>query len=254
MLTRWSRWRLFLLASLLLAGCGVPISAADLTLTPEAQPTSVGVVFGQTTLSGRAADVAPALTPRSATVPGPLTTQAPLTPLATSSAGPTRTATVTSTPTPTRTPTPFGTPPPTATATPNTVDLAMAAIEALNKYRIESGRPALRVDPNLMAAAGAYAKQLADAKWFSCACDWHTGPDGSQPEQRMARAGYRGGFRGEAIAGGQASAQDAVVAWLNSPAHAAIALDSTAVDIGVGYYYNPSDFYGHYWVLLTGRP
>jgi uncharacterized protein YkwD len=105
-----------------------------------------------------------------------------------------------------------------------------------------------------MNAAVAYAQKMAAANWFTCGCDFHTGPDGSQPEQRIAAAGYGGRFKGEAIAGGQGDPQGALNGWLASPAHASIVLDSSAVDIGIGYYYSPTAAYGHFWVLITGAP
>jgi uncharacterized protein YkwD len=132
--------------------------------------------------------------------------------------------------------------------------MAAQALAILNKYRTDSGRPALRMDANLALAATSYAKQMADANWFTCGCDFHSGPDGSQPDQRAARAGYGGRWKGEAIAGGQSTPRDAINTWLNSPPHAAIILDPNAVDVGIGYYYKPGDLYGHYWVLTTGSP
>jgi uncharacterized protein YkwD len=65
---------------------------------------------------------------------------------------------------------------------------------------------------------------------------------------------YRGSFKGEALAAGQANAQAAISTWLNSSAHAAIVLSPDAVDVGIGYYYGPGSYYGHYWVLVTGIP
>jgi uncharacterized protein YkwD len=130
----------------------------------------------------------------------------------------------------------------------------MQAVQLVNQARANAGRPPLRVDASLMSAAAAYARQMAAANWFTCGCDFHVGPDGSQPEQRIARAGYPGRFKGEAIAGGQWDAQGALNAWLTSPAHAGIVLDSSAVDVGIGYYYSPGAAYGHFWVLITGAP
>ncbi|HXH20841.1 MAG TPA: CAP domain-containing protein [Dehalococcoidia bacterium] len=246
--------RLLLLAPLLLAGCGVPISAADLALTPEPEPTSAVDVRlgGQSLPSARSADGAPASASRLAATAGPLTTPVPFTPLATSTARATGTAQASATPSATPSPTPFGTPAPTATPPPSAAGLAEEAVRLINAYRTSSGRPALNADPALMAAAAAYARQMAEANWLACGCDFHTGPDGSQPEGRIARAGYPGRFRGEAITGGQGDAQSAVNAWLVSPPHAAIVLDTSATDIGIGYFYSASAAYGHFWVLIVG--
>jgi uncharacterized protein YkwD len=242
---------------LIAAACGVPTSAADQDATPE--PTTVNV--SQTTITSRLAEIASETVQRSLELSAiaTLTTTPPtVTPtIAATLAPPPPKPTNTPTPIATLTPTltPFGTPPatPTATFTPSptpSVDtLVSEALAILNKYRTDSGRAALRVDAALAASALAYARQIAETGRFS-----HTGPDGSSPGGRAARAGYAGGSAGisEALAGGQGTAQEAVSAWLNSPAHAAIALDPAAVYAGIGYA-RSSDTYGHYWVLVTGK-
>jgi uncharacterized protein YkwD len=246
---------LFALASLLLAACGVPISAADLTLTPEISPTPDNILVA---VSSRSIDGDPAVRPLAAAASSSplasLTARPSASPASTGTPGPTSTPSITPTPTVTPTATPFGTPAPTATPAPAGGSLTDQALAILNKYRTDSGRPPLRVNAALAAAANAYAKTMADNNWFYCGCDFHTGPDGSQPDQRVYRAGYTGQWKGEAIAGGQDSAQSVINTWLNSPAHAAIVLDPSAVEVGIGYYYKAGDLYAHYWVLTTGVP
>ena len=244
---------LLILGPLLLAGCGVPISAADLTLTPEASSTPEVLVAASSRILGGDSAVRAPTAPSALLTPQPSSTpRAPTSP-ASGTAGPTSSPTPTGTLTPSPSGTPFGTPAPTATA-PSAGALTAQALAILNKYRTDSGRPPLTVNAALAAAASGYAKQLADANWFNCGCDFHTGPDGSQPDQRVYRAGYSGLWKGEAIAGGQATAQDVINTWLNSPAHAAIILDPAAVDVGIGYYYKANDTFHHYWVLTTGVP
>jgi uncharacterized protein YkwD len=235
--------------SFLGVSCGVPISAADLTRTPQATPDSLGL--SQVALASKAADPQSAPTQRSPASAPVLTAQPSLTPPATpTTAAGTATGAAASA---TATPTPSG-PPPSPTPTPDPSAMVSEALQVLNKYRADSGRPQLRLDPNLAAAAAAYAKVMGDNSWFTRTSDPHTGPDGSQPETRIARAGYGGRFLGEALAAGQATGRDVVYGWLNSPPHAAIILDSNAVDVGIGYYYKPGDYYGAYWVLVTGVP
>src|SRR5581483_2549616 len=142
-------------ASFLAVACGVPISAADLTRTPQATPDSLGL--SQVALASKAADPQSATGQRSAALA----------------------------------PTPSGTPP-SPTPTPDPSAMVSEALQVLNKYRADSGRPQLRLDPNLAAAAAAYAKVMGDNSWFTKTSDPHTGPDGSQPETRIARAGYAG--------------------------------------------------------------
>lgn len=240
-----------LLGSLLAVACGVPISAEQLALTPEATPTEPAVIVAASDGSSSSADRVSVVTTSATST----ATDGKATPL------PSGTAVGTSTPGATGTP---GTATPAQTGTPSVAavaalaapsgDLPGDAVKILNETRKAQGLPALRLNSNLAAAAMAYARLMADNSWFVYSRDPHDGPDGSSPDRRIAAAGYPGRFRGEALAGGQSSAQSAVDTWLHSPAHAAILLDPSAVDIGIGYYYKAGDTYGHYWVLETGIP
>lgn len=259
-MTKSRLWPLIFLASIVVVGCGVPISAADLALTPE--PTVVDItLLSESATAGLAlgADAPANAAIRSLSASG-LTPQPSIAPLSSATPGaaersatPALTATVSPTPTATSTSTPFGTPPPTATPTPNTAAFGSQAAAILNKYRTDSGRAALTVDPALSAAAAAYARHLAETNRIYCGCDFHVGADGSQPEARMRAAGYAGSFAGEAITAGQGQPAEAINAWLVSPAHAAIVLSTQATTVGIGYFYKPGDTYSHYWVLITGK-
>jgi len=127
------------------------------------------------------------------------------------------------------------------------LSLAQQAVKILNDMRVGIGRPALSMNPNLMAGAEAYAKLMAEKDSFS-----HTGPDGTSPQQRLIASGYRGSFQGEALSAGQGTALEAIHAWRDSPSHAAIVFGAGAVDVGIGYYFDPGDYYGTYWVLMVG--
>jgi uncharacterized protein YkwD len=127
--------------------------------------------------------------------------------------------------------------------------MSAEVIRLINEYRVSNGRNPLAANASLNAAAGGYARLLGEWNFFG-----HDGLDGSSPQSRIAAAGYGGRFKGEALSAGQTSAQAAVVAWLNSPAHAAIIFDPSAVEVGVGYHYAGGSAYGHYWVFVTGAP
>jgi uncharacterized protein YkwD len=135
-----------------------------------------------------------------------------------------------------------------AASTPST-NPAATALKQINDYRVSQGRAPLVVSAALSASANAYAQVMAKNNYFS-----HTGPDGSIAETRIARAGYAGRFKGEALAAGQASADSAVRTWLSSASHAPILLDAAAVEVGIGYAFGPGTAYGHYWVFVTGVP
>ena len=227
--------------------CGIPLTAADLTATAErTDPASIAAATATPSAAVlptiASADppgnplnaaLAPSATPTTATEPATATPSA----VATSE-------------TPADAATPTVAPPPPATPTPISIEaITNRAVQILNEFRASSGLPTLRRNAQLTGGANRYARYMAEAHFFG-----HTGLDGSTPQSRIAASGYPGRFWGEALADGQGSAQRAINTWLNSPAHAAILLDPRAVDVGIGYFFNPADIYGHYWVLNTGVP
>jgi uncharacterized protein YkwD len=122
-------------------------------------------------------------------------------------------------------------------------------IEALNTVRTQQGRSTLTYNAALSAAAGAYARYMAQGNFFG-----HFGPDGSTPTSRIRAAGFGGLYKGEALSAGQGSPAAALQALLASAQHAAILLEGSSVAVGVGYCYSPASYYQHYWVVLTGNP
>jgi uncharacterized protein YkwD len=81
----------------------------------------------------------------------------------------------------------------------------------------------------------------------------HRGRDGSQPKDRVRRAGYRSRLTGENIAFGPVSAEEVVAGWLDSPGHCANIMDSRFRDIGVGLASGRKR--GEiYWVQTFGAP
>jgi uncharacterized protein YkwD len=119
----------------------------------------------------------------------------------------------------------------------------------LNALRSGRGMASLTVNGPLVAASNSYAAYMGSANFFG-----HFGPDGSAPRARLTAAGYRGSYKGEALTAGQGTPQAALNALLASPPHAAILLDASATEIGVGYAYQAGSSYGHYWVVTTGVP
>lgn len=100
----------------------------------------------------------------------------------------------------------------------------------------------LTVNASLHCAARVHSKDMADRNFFS-----HTNPDGEDPFDRMAEAGY-GSYaqQGENIAAGTMTAKDTVDGWLASDGHCANMLDPTYREIGVGAYEGPGE-YVYYW-------
>jgi len=108
--------------------------------------------------------------------------------------------------------------------------------------------PSLIVSPKLNEAAAGHARDMARRKYFD-----HRGSNGSQPKDRVLRAGYKPRLTGENIALGPESAEEVVAGWLASPGHCANIMDSRFHDIGVGLATGRKR--GQiYWVQTFGAP
>jgi uncharacterized protein YkwD len=89
--------------------------------------------------------------------------------------------------------------------------------------------PPLNPSRDLDAAAAVHARDMARRKFFE-----HRGSDGSEPRDRVRRAGYQSRLTGENIALGPESAEEVVTGWLDSPGHCANIMEPRFQDIGVG--------------------
>ncbi|QJD79713.1 CAP domain-containing protein [Spirosoma rhododendri] len=108
--------------------------------------------------------------------------------------------------------------------------------------------PALTLNTQLNAASDAHAVDMATNNYFS-----HTGLDGSQPWDRMTRAGYSWRAAGENIAAGYTTVRATVDGWLKSPGHCKNIMSANFAEVGVGYGYNTNSTYKHYWVTDFGK-
>ncbi len=79
------------------------------------------------------------------------------------------------------------------------------------------------------------------------------GRDGSDPADRVTRAGYRWRSVGENIASGQTTAEQVVQEWLRSPTHCANLMSPSFVEMGLAYAVNVKSAGGIYWVQELGR-
>ena len=108
--------------------------------------------------------------------------------------------------------------------------------------------PSLGVSRKLNEAAASHARDMARRRFFD-----HRGADGSQPKDRVLRAGYQPRLTGENIALGPESAEEVVAGWLASPGHCANIMDARFQDIGVGLATGRKR--GQiYWVQTFGAP
>ena len=93
-----------------------------------------------------------------------------------------------------------------------------------------------------------HARDMARRKFFD-----HRGRDGSQPKDRLLRAGYQPRLTGENIAFGPESAEEVVAGWLASPGHCANIMDTRFQHTGVGLS-TGRDRRQIYWVQTFGAP
>ena len=117
--------------------------------------------------------------------------------------------------------------------------------ETLNAIRQGSGVPPLALNPALNQAAAVHSRDMARQ-----ARPWHFGSDGSSPLDRVARAGYAGGLKGETISETYETELETLAAWMEAPDTRAILLDPTARDLGISFYQEETGKI--WWTLITG--
>ena len=101
----------------------------------------------------------------------------------------------------------------------------------------------------LARASLTHAADMADNNYFS-----HDGRDGSNPAQRVERAGYRYRSTGENIAAGMMSPARAVEGWIKSPPHCANLMSPSFTEMGVAFAVNSKIEMGVYWAQAFGTP
>jgi uncharacterized protein YkwD len=159
------------------------------------------------------------------------------------------TKTASTTPTKTRTTEPTDTPPPPPSGG-GTSTQERQVLDYTNQIRQQQGCGPLRLDSALVEAAGKHASDMVRRHYMD-----HTNPDGQDPGDRMAAAGYRGSSWGENIAAGYDTAQKVVAAWMQSDGHRKNILNCRFTTIGIGY--DPGQVKSNYgpgsWVQDFGR-
>lgn len=107
----------------------------------------------------------------------------------------------------------------------------------------------LRWNEVLAKASALHAGDMARNDYFS-----HSGRDGSNPAQRIERAGYRYRSIGENIAAGQMKPEDVVAGWLKSPGHCANLMNPGFTEMGVAFAVEKNSRMGVYWTQTFGTP
>ena len=127
------------------------------------------------------------------------------------------------------------------------VNVARSQPRKCGSRRYAAAAP-LSASRKLTDAAEDHARDMARKKYFD-----HRGSDGSQPKDRVRRAGYQWSLTGENIAFGPESAEEVVAGWLDSPGHCANIMEPRFREIGVGVAEGRKR--GHiYWVQAFGAP
>ena len=101
--------------------------------------------------------------------------------------------------------------------------------------------------PALRTSARGHSRDMATRDYFD-----HTSPEGKGPSNRAVEAGYQGSFVGENIAAGQPDPGRVVQAWLDSPGHCLNLMDPRYRVLGVGYFFEQNDNFGHFWTQNFG--
>ncbi len=126
-------------------------------------------------------------------------------------------------------------------------------VELTNKERAKYGLQPVKLNLVLNQVALHHSQDMAMQDYFD-----HIGLDGSEPWDRMTKEGYQYSVAAENIAAGYLTPETVVQAWMESPGHRSNILAPDVEEIGVGYYYLPSDRgsvnYKHYWTQVFGTP
>ena len=152
---------------------------------------------------------------------------------------------------PTNTPTATITPPATVSPTCATLNSALeeGLLTLINQERKSRGIPALTMNDKLSTAAVNHSQDMACNDFLG-----HSGSDGSNPGDRITAAGYDFSTWGENVAAGYTSPASVVNAWMSSSGHRANILNPAFTEIGLGYSFNNTSYYGHYWTTNFGSP
>lgn len=118
-------------------------------------------------------------------------------------------------------------------------------LDSVNALRQAAGSQPLVLNSELTAAAATHSRDMAVQNR-----PWHFGSDGSSPIERVTRAGYPGGLRGELISETFETELQTLSAWMEDPASRDVILDATAEDMGFAWYQEPSGKL--WWTMITG--
>jgi uncharacterized protein YkwD len=126
------------------------------------------------------------------------------------------------------------------------INQARATRRYCGNTMFNAARP-VRWNDALADASRLHAEDMARYNYFS-----HSGRDGSDPAQRVKRAGYNYSSTGENIAAGQMNPEDAVAGWIKSPPHCANLMNPAFTEMGVAFAVDSGSEMGVYWSQAFG--
>lgn len=134
--------------------------------------------------------------------------------------------------------------------------LEAAVVREMNRVRVAAGLRALRSAPSLRTAARSHSRSMLEYGYFS-----HDSVDGTAFSDRIRRyyssRGWRTWSVGETLLASPTGGVDAeaiVAAWLDSPSHRDVILDSSWRDAGIGALYAaaaPNEYRGGETIVVT---
>jgi uncharacterized protein YkwD len=126
---------------------------------------------------------------------------------------------------------------------------AERARDLVNAYRKEKGLRPLKLQPALTEAARAHSRDLA--KWDRIS---HFGSDGSNPWDRVKRAGYGARLAAENVGTGQITIDEVMKGWQASPGHNKNLLLTDAEHMGIALVQDSKTEFKTFWTLVIASP
>lgn len=123
------------------------------------------------------------------------------------------------------------------------------ARDLVNAYRKEKGLKPLKLQPALTEAARAHSRDLA--KWDRIS---HFGSDGSNPWDRVKRAGYSARLAAENVGTGQVTVEEVIKGWKASPGHNKNLLLAEAEHMGIALVQDSRTEFKTFWTLVIASP
>jgi len=121
------------------------------------------------------------------------------------------------------------------------------ARDLINQYRRAKGLKPLTLNAELSKAAKAHARDLA--RWDRIS---HFGSDGSNPWDRVQRAGYNARVTAENVGTGQASFEEVLKGWKDSASHNKNLLMRDVDHMGIALVQDPKTEFKSFWTLVLG--